>query len=70
MDLLIVIVVWIIFGIIAGVIWHNNGRSGNGGFWLGILLGPLGIILVLVMGSGLACPECRGSVVRGASRCS
>ena len=40
---------WLSFGIISAVIAANKGRSGRGWFVLGLLLGPLGIILALVV---------------------
>ena len=45
----ILLVLWIICGFIGGMILTNKGRSGCGGFALGFLLGPFGIIAALVM---------------------
>ena len=42
------VVIWIVFGLISAVVASNKGRSGCGWFVLGTLLGPLGLILVLV----------------------
>lgn len=65
----VAIVLWLISGFISAVISSNNGRGARFGFWIGFLLGPFGIVLVLVMGGGIKCPECKGNVVRGATRC-
>ncbi|MFO8086826.1 MAG: hypothetical protein R6T91_03325, partial [Bacteroidales bacterium] len=46
MDLLFIL---IIFGIICAIIASNKGRSGFGWFIIGLLLGPLGVILALVV---------------------
>src|SRR2546425_3284423 len=43
---------WFICGVISAVIASKNGRSGLFGLFVGLGLGPLGIGLVLVMGSG------------------
>ena len=43
------LVVWLLFGIISAVVASNKGRSGCGWFLLGLLLGPFGLILVLVL---------------------
>ena len=47
----ILLVLWIICGVIGGMILSNKGRSGCGGFALGFLLGPFGIVIALVMGT-------------------
>lgn len=43
------LVIWLVCGIIAAIIGTNKGRSGCGWFLVGVLLGPLGIILALVV---------------------
>jgi RNA polymerase subunit RPABC4/transcription elongation factor Spt4 len=42
------LVIWLICGLIAGVVFQNKGQPGCTGFLIGFLLGPLGIILALV----------------------
>lgn len=44
------IFIWIVCGIICAVIASNKGDSGCSGFIVGVLLGPLGIVLLLVTG--------------------
>ena len=47
----VLIVIWVLFGIAAAVVMTNKGRSGCGGFALGFLLGPIGLVIALVMGA-------------------
>ena len=48
----------------------NMRSNGSLGFLLGLLLGPIGwIITLLVPEGGAKCPECLGSVPVGARRC-
>ena len=44
MDIFLFIV-WICFGIIGSMIASNKGNSGCGGLILGIMLGPLGLLI-------------------------
>ena len=44
-----ILVIWLLFGIVSAVVAANKGRSGCGWFALGILLGPFGLILSLVV---------------------
>jgi hypothetical protein len=43
------LIVWILFGVVSAVVASNKGRNGCGWFILGILLGPFGFILSLVV---------------------
>ena len=45
----VILIIWVVCGIIAAAIAGGKGRSGCGGFAIGFLLGPLGIIWALVM---------------------
>ena len=44
------IVIWIVCGFVAA--WIGNTRTGSGtaGFWLGLLLGPFGILIACFLG--------------------
>ncbi len=77
------LVIWLVCGIIAAVIAMNKGRSGCGWFLVGVLLGPLGIILALVVsedktevekrnmqsGEMKKCPFCAELVLKEAVVC-
>jgi hypothetical protein len=81
MELLLVI--WLLFGIAAAVVMTNKGRSGCGGFALGFLLGPIGLIIALVMstdhkelekktlesGDMRKCPACAEVIRKEATKC-
>lgn len=41
--------IWLLFGIITAVVASNKGRSGFGWFLIGVLFGPFGLILALVI---------------------
>lgn len=47
--LVVVFVLWLALGIAGATIMGNKGRSAAGGFGLGFLLGPIGVIIALVM---------------------
>ena len=51
------IVLWIICGIIGSVIGSQKEAAGKG-FWLGLLLGPIGIAIALGVDSRPCCPNC------------
>jgi hypothetical protein len=74
----VALLIWVLFGVVAAVVATNKGRSGCGWFALGVLLGPFGFILSLVvsrnqpaveeaaLGSGemKKCPYC-AELIRG-----
>lgn len=69
--------IWLVCGFIAAAIYKNKGRSAGAAFIVGVLLGPIGIILVLLsspdtaalerqrLGTGQVkkCPHC-GEMIR------
>ena len=63
MDLLIPILIidGIVCGFIGAVIGSNKNSSG-GGFVLGFLLGPLGVIAAFALDGRLACAHCGGKL--------
>lgn len=79
----ILIIIWLFFGIASAVIMSNKGRSGCGGFALGFLLGPFGLIIALVLptdrtsqeatdirsGQFKKCPDCAEVIKAEAKKC-
>jgi hypothetical protein len=61
--------VWLICGIIAAMIGAKKD-TGCAGFLVGVLLGPFGIVLALVMkGDRVRCPYCRELMHKKATVC-
>ena len=79
----ILLIIWILFGVAAMVVMQNKGRSGCGGFALGFLLGPIGLVIALVLGADhreiekkaldkgemRKCPQCAELIRREARKC-
>jgi hypothetical protein len=42
------VLIWLLFGIACAMVASNKGRSSGGWFVLGILLGPFGLLFVLI----------------------
>ena len=64
-----IIFIWIICGLIAGMIGSSKG-SGCSAFFVGFLLGPFGIIIALIMsGNRIKCPYCRKEIDPKAVKC-
>jgi hypothetical protein len=75
--------VWIFFGLAGGGLLASRRRSGCGGFLIGLLLGPFGLIVALVMRPGRKhmqrqavrkgemrkCPSCAELVKGEAKKC-
>ena len=79
----VLLVLWLLCGVAGGLILSNKGRSGCGGFALGFLLGPIGLVIALVMqtdhkelesrsltaGEMRKCPSCAELVRAEARKC-
>ncbi|OQX61140.1 MAG: hypothetical protein B6I38_09665 [Anaerolineaceae bacterium 4572_5.1] len=64
------IVIWIICGVVAGYIYKQRGRSQGIGFFGGVLLGPIGIILAVITPTQLIkCPHCAERIQPDAKIC-
>jgi hypothetical protein len=74
---ILILVVWGVCGVIAAAVASDKGRSGCGGLLLGLLLGPIGLAIVLLMGKQARdatagkrpCPACREPVEPAATIC-
>jgi hypothetical protein len=65
----IAILIWIICGIVAAIIGNQKGE-GCAGFILGVVLGPIGILLALgSKGNRKQCPFCKEMIHREALVC-
>lgn len=74
---------WLLTGIAAAIVMQNKGRSGCGGFALGFLLGPIGLVIALVLekddreveqkalqaGDFRKCPHCAELIRPEAKKC-
>ena len=83
MEILVIIFLWFFCGFVAGAIAERKGRSGGNFFLVGVLLGPLGIVVALVMsktqtkidresvksGEMKKCPACAELVKAEAVKC-
>lgn len=75
--------IWLCFGLLAALIYKNKGRDLLGGFLLGVLLGPIGVLLAalsnpdpkiiearrLATGTQKKCPRCAELVQADALVC-
>ena len=60
---------WLLFGMVSAVVATNKGRSGCGWFALGVLLGPFGFILALVVSKNQEEVEKKSIQVGGMKKC-
>jgi len=61
--------VLLLMGVVGSAIGHQRQRAGAG-FVLGVLLGPIGWLLILFLpAAGRKCPACLGVVPHQARRC-
>lgn len=81
--LTLLLIGWLICGLAAALVMRNKARSGCGGFAIGFLLRPLGLILALVTapdhreaerrslvsGEMRRCPHCAELIRRAALKC-
>lgn len=62
------VILWIIFGLIGAAIGQKKGRPIEG-FFAGLLLGPLGLIYIIVKKPKWKCPECGGTIDKDVRKC-
>jgi len=74
------LIIWIAFGIVGGLIAESKGNSSFWGFILGVLLGPIGLLISLFTseneemkekrkGNTLKCPYCANYIKKEATVC-
>lgn len=63
------VVIWLLFGMVSAVVATNKGRSGCGWFVLGVLLGPFGLILALVVSPNRPVVEAQAVRERDMKKC-
>ena len=61
--------VWLMCGFIAGAVSGNRGQSRIAGFIIGLMFGPLGILLAAVQSPGCKCPYCKKGIDKEARLC-
>lgn len=64
---MIYVFVWLLCGVIAAAIYSRKGRPGAAAFIVGVLLGPLGVLLALLSSTDTAAVE-RAALASGASK--
>jgi len=65
----LILIVWLVCGIAAGVISSNRGSSGCLWFGLGVLFGPFALIAAFFASDEWKCPHCQRSIAKEATRC-
>lgn len=58
---------WLIFGLLAAVVYKNKGRNPVGAFIVGLLLGPIGVLLAMLSSTNPKGIEAR-QLANGASK--
>lgn len=58
---------WLLFGIVSAIIASGRGNSGCLWFGLGVLLGPIGVVLAFT--TGATCERCRKRISSKAEVC-
>ena len=66
-----IVLLWLVLGFIGALIGKEKGRTGDG-FCLGILLGPIGLIIIFLLApaGGRRCWACRSYLHPEAAVCA
>lgn len=65
--MLLLLVVWLVFGIASSLVASNRGGSGCLFFVLGCVFGPLALLCAFF--EGAECPHCRSKIHTKATKC-
>jgi uncharacterized membrane protein YeaQ/YmgE (transglycosylase-associated protein family) len=68
MDIGTLIAIWLVCGIVAGIIGSAK-NAGVQGFILGVMLGPLGILAAFAVDGRMNCSQCGTKLNAGAKIC-
>jgi len=63
-----IVIIWIIFALIGAAIGQKKSRVLEG-FIAGLLLGPIGLIWIIVTKAKYRCPKCQGAIEKGVAKC-
>jgi hypothetical protein len=63
------VMLWLFMGLLGAALGNSKGRGGDG-FCLGVLLGPIGVVIVVLLSpKGRVCSFCKSSIHSEASVC-
>lgn len=63
--------IWILCGVAAGMVAESRGADyGRLWFFVGVILGPLGVALAFLAGSPKICPYCKKRIHPEANKCA
>lgn len=65
----IVILLWVVCGVAAGIVASNRGSGGCLWFGIGVLFGPFGLAAAFLIVDTKQCPKCKREIARDAVRC-
>lgn len=66
---MLIIAIWLLFGVGASYVASNRGANGALWFFLGMLFGPLGLAMAFASGSSRRCPFCCERIHPNATKC-
>ena len=64
-----ILFLWLVFAFLTAVVASNHGRNGFGWFFVGLIFGPIGFLIVFIVGTPTKCPCCLEHIQPGATVC-